>query len=698
MPTTQQKIAIFFSSPNDIKIEREWFQEVISLINRGRGKSEDYILEQIHYTQMPSDIGSGSPQKVINNILSDRYDIYFGVMAHRFGTPTESGETGTESEFNNALNSNRVNKKPLISFFFKATPPEFSNTQDEESYIQMGAVVKFKKRVSTLGLITEYKTEEEFKLKCESSLYSHIDNILNNNSGISLINTNDNHYNHLKKHYLNGNLVEEKEGELKFPPYLIGEAGMEIVNHLKYSGFLTYYAKEKDFWAKGEANTNQYLEKIREKAREGKQITRIYILKNLKVLDQSPFIQSLKKDIDSSITTKIILQTDVKETHDFGLWDCFDASGNVRINDGIACFVELGVGGFANSCRFSCTTKNIERGIILKSDLLANPKLRDAAPIVNEFIQEKNKKIIPNSILHDAVLEMEDIAKEQCEGSYLPDSSDNNCKWYHSSWQYLRLLGMVSTPEWHHDFFSTQLSDAVKNKESDIRILISGLADFGMLAYIVNACLKHPDKRSIHIMDRCKTPLLMSHWYQKKIEYPGIIKTFQCDARETDIRDNHYDVIVTDAFLTRFNAADRKKVLSEWNRMLNPDGIVITTIRKRIDGGNIVKASAIEKENFGKKAKEKMAAWKNEHIYNSLLEKELTEEKIEEYAIDYAENMTTNKIGDKAAIKKEFEENNLNIITCEEIETPGEYGKTIYFQIVAQKKLISPDFVLTLSS
>ena len=37
-------------------------------------------------------------------------------------------------------------------------------------------------------------------------------------------------------------------------------------------------------------------------------------------------------------------------------------------------------------------------------------------------------------------------------------AKDCDCTWYHSVWQYLRLLGLVSTPSWHDQFFKKNRS------------------------------------------------------------------------------------------------------------------------------------------------------------------------------------------------------------------------------------------------
>jgi len=58
------------------------------------------------------------------------------------------------------------------------------------------------------------------------------------------------------------------------------------------------------------------------------------------------------------------------------------------------------------------------------------------------------------SLLQTA-LDMEELSAAHCVGGYLSGSS---CSWYHSAWQYLRLIDMVSTPSWHGNFYADQLT------------------------------------------------------------------------------------------------------------------------------------------------------------------------------------------------------------------------------------------------
>jgi hypothetical protein len=60
------------------------------------------------------------------------------------------------------------------------------------------------------------------------------------------------------------------------------------------------------------------------------------------------------------------------------------------------------------------------------------------------------------------------------------------CAWYHGSWQWLRLLDLVSNPSWHGDFFGPTLRVACSGLVRP-RVLVSGCADYSMYAHVAEA-------------------------------------------------------------------------------------------------------------------------------------------------------------------------------------------------------------------
>lgn len=101
----------------------------------------------------------GRPQGVINEQIGT-YDIFVGIMWKRFGSPTGEAESGTQEEFEIALQQWQKHGTPRICFYFsKATivPPR---TPDEIDQLQK--IAAFRTQLMGLGLISEYDDASAF--------------------------------------------------------------------------------------------------------------------------------------------------------------------------------------------------------------------------------------------------------------------------------------------------------------------------------------------------------------------------------------------------------------------------------------------------------------------------------------------------------------------------------------------------------
>ncbi len=175
---------------------------------------------------------------------------------------------------------------------------------------------------------------------------------------------------------------------------------------------------------------------------------------------------------------------------------------------------------------------------------------------------------------------MADQARDLCHGSYLGKDA---CLWYHQAWQYLRILDMVSTPDRHAGFYHACLEEVIA-RDHVTDVLISGTADYGALQQIYSATPAEKMRRlKIHVLDLCSTPLRICDWYARTIKQPGQamprLLPLEEDVLATNFPDETVDVIMTDAFLTRFSSDEKTRVVMEWRRILKPGGVVVTTAR-----------------------------------------------------------------------------------------------------------------------
>ena len=140
----------------------------------------------------------------------------------------------------------------------------------------------------------------------------------------------------------------------------------------------------------------------------------------------------------------------------------------------------------------------------------------------------------------------------------------------------LRLLGLNTTPEHHAAFFR----DGLRGLPAAPRVLISGTADYSLLARLLPAFEERGMRPHFTVVDRCETALMLNRWYAQRAGLE--IATARSDALEHAAAPG-FDLICTHSFLGQFDAARRAQLLAAWHRMLRPDGLLLTINRLRPD-------------------------------------------------------------------------------------------------------------------
>jgi len=161
------------------------------------------------------------------------------------------------------------------------------------------------------------------------------------------------------------------------------------------------------------------------------------------------------------------------------------------------------------------------------------------------------------------------------------------CEWYHGNWNLLRRLGMVSNPFWHEGFYADGVRASINENNGGSRILISGAADEAMLSCVLNAL--GSINIEVYMIDLCRTPLEVARAYAHSLGRD--VKILRCDARKMPFEDGCFSLIVTDAFLTRFDPRDKRMIVDEWRRVLKENGKVFTTVRVESNCNGGVKSS-----------------------------------------------------------------------------------------------------------
>ncbi len=154
-----------------------------------------------------------------------------------------------------------------------------------------------------------------------------------------------------------------------------------------------------------------------------------------------------------------------------------------------------------------------------------------------------------------------------------------SCSWYHGTWQYLRLLDLVSTPSWHASLRKAMAAQSAHR--TGLRVLVSGCADYAMYA-LVHSQLGGSGR--ITVLDTCPTPLVGVSWYARKAGAP-VPELIVADATK-HCRPGYYDLVVSDSFPPRFSENKLHSLLRTWYESLSPGGAVITTVRLHSEGAD----------------------------------------------------------------------------------------------------------------
>jgi 2-polyprenyl-3-methyl-5-hydroxy-6-metoxy-1,4-benzoquinol methylase len=251
-----------------------------------------------------------------------------------------------------------------------------------------------------------------------------------------------------------------------------------------------------------------------------------------------------------------------------------------------------------------------------------------------------------------------------------PENADNcDCAWYHGTWQYLRLLGMVAVPDWHRSFYTEALWNILRRKP-DANVLISAAADYGMLAMLHEAMNLTGSSPRIVVYDICKTPLRSCRWYAER---NGISIETKCDNIITSpIPEAPFDLIVTDEFFTVLKAEYKPLISKRWKELLKPGGSVVTAVMM----GNTTTPEL--RRHYAERARQLLAASNGNYLPGT----KYRIEAVVDRCVAFSELHTRHMVTSESEVHSLF--SSFDNVTCRRITTPGEcVNPTDSFQIVA---------------
>jgi SAM-dependent methyltransferase len=288
----------------------------------------------------------------------------------------------------------------------------------------------------------------------------------------------------------------------------------------------------------------------------------------------------------------------------------------------------------------------------------------------------------PMNSVEEPLAESAPIAREFASRlCYRDPDTGETCSWYHGLWQFLRLLKLVTTPEHHADFYREALGE-IANGPGPYRVLVSGAADYSMLAYVLAAFRSQAKEPELTVNDLCETPLALSRWYSDRVGCR--INTLRCDVLQLP-EESQFDVVCTHSFLGRFPHEKRVQLVEKWRRVLRPGGKVVTVKRIRPgSSGEPTGFSSGEIQAFRDKVLNGAGALRASHAIDPL---ELAEE-----ARIWASRRRTWPVRSSEEILELFENSGFKVdrLSCSPVRSsrsglsgPSTLGGADYAQIVA---------------
>lgn len=161
MPRSEQAIVVLVASPSDLEPERTQLEQVIRELNLSWSKTLGLRFELVRWETHGYPGVGHDPQDVLNQELPSDPDIFIGLMWCRYGTATDRAGSGTEEEFNRALERYRQDPESIrIMFYFKDAPLSPSDIDSD----QLRRVEHFRKSLGAEGaLYWTFRTVEDFE-------------------------------------------------------------------------------------------------------------------------------------------------------------------------------------------------------------------------------------------------------------------------------------------------------------------------------------------------------------------------------------------------------------------------------------------------------------------------------------------------------------------------------------------------------
>lgn len=158
MPKQLTHFTIFVGTPSDVASDVSHIKAIATEVNSLQAECQ---FDVVHWSEdAVSSMGKGTAQQEIDQQLHRRADVYIFLVHAHLGTPLPSGLTGTEHEFQKALEAIKSDDAVHVALFFNKSPIAWDTDAE-----QLKSVQKFKREIITTqpGNFQEYSSSDELQ-------------------------------------------------------------------------------------------------------------------------------------------------------------------------------------------------------------------------------------------------------------------------------------------------------------------------------------------------------------------------------------------------------------------------------------------------------------------------------------------------------------------------------------------------------
>jgi hypothetical protein len=149
-------------------MKRRLVNEVIADLNTNLAILFGFVLELRQWEDVYPALHEHGPQGHIDTKLNiAECDYVVAILWHRFGTPTPSGETGTEHEVRQADALWQKHQHPQLMLYFNIEAYSPRTTEETD---QWGKVLRFKNEFLSAGVVYDYSGATDFSKRLRSHL------------------------------------------------------------------------------------------------------------------------------------------------------------------------------------------------------------------------------------------------------------------------------------------------------------------------------------------------------------------------------------------------------------------------------------------------------------------------------------------------------------------------------------------------